>query len=104
MGCKKRSFLAAQMFLFFAVKQLPLKQTKINAVYWIITHELLTAMFSLQANISITAIIILTFAFIERKQNFWAAFLIMLGTFIKLYGIVGLAFFFFVKNKRNKGH
>ena len=31
--------------------------------------------------------------------DFWAAFFIMLGTFVKLYGIVGLAFFFFSKHK-----
>ena len=92
--------LANVLFLFFAIKQLPLNQTKINAVYWIITHELLTAMFSLQPNISIAAIIVLAFVFIEKEKNFWAVFVIMLGTFVKLYGIVGLAFFFFAKQKQ----
>ncbi len=91
--------LANVLFLFYAIKQLPLTANKINAVYWIITHEMLTAMFSLQPNISIAAIIILAYAFIIRGKNFWAAFVIMLGTFVKLYGIVGLAFFFFAKQK-----
>lgn len=91
--------IANTVFLYIAVKQLPLAYRKINAVYWIIAHELLTALFSYQFNISIAAIIILTFALIEKGKNFWAAMLIMLGTFVKLYGIVGLAFFFFVKNK-----
>ena len=86
-------------FLYFAIKQLPIKQFKIPVVYWIVTHELLTAMFSLQFNISIAAIIILAYVFIEKEKNFWAAFVIILGTFVKLYGIVGLAFFFFVKQK-----
>lgn len=91
--------LANILFLYFAIKQLPLQKTKVNAVYWIVTHELLTAMFSLQFNISIAAIIILAFVFIEKQKNFWATCVILLGTFIKLYGIVGLAFFFFAKEK-----
>lgn len=91
--------LANILFLYFAIKQLPLQKTKVNAVYWIVTHELLTAMFSLQFNISIAAIIILAYVFIDQQKNFWAAFVIMLGTFVKLYGIVGLAFFFFAKEK-----
>ena len=87
------------LFLYFAIKQLPINPTKINIVYWLITHELLTAMFALQFNISIAAIIVLAYAFIDKEKNFWAAFVIVLGTFVKLYGIVGLAFFFFVKQK-----
>lgn len=85
--------------LFYAIQTLPIEVKKINAVYWIIAHELLTALFACQINPAITAIIILSFSLIERKQNFWATCLILLGTFIKLYGIVGLAFFFFVKEK-----
>lgn len=85
--------------LYYAISTLPLKNSKIVAVYWIITNELLSSLFSFQINPSITAIIILSYTMIERKNNFFAAFLIFLGTYIKLYGIVGLAFFFFVKNK-----
>jgi hypothetical protein len=87
------------LFLYYAVRTLPLDVRKVNTVYWIIAHELLTALFACQINPSITAIIILSYTLIDRKQNFWAACLILLGTFIKLYGIVGLAFFFFVKEK-----
>jgi hypothetical protein len=85
--------------LYYAVQTLPLDVRKINAVYWIIAHEVLTALFACQINPSITAIIILSYTLIDKKQNFWAACLILLGTFIKLYGIVGLAFFFFVTEK-----
>ncbi|MCZ4243498.1 glycosyltransferase family 87 protein [Pedobacter punctiformis] len=91
--------IANTLFLYYAVSTLPLKSTKINAIYWIIANELLTSLFSFQINPSITAIIILSYTMIDRKNNFIAAFLILLGTFIKLYGIVGLAFFFFVKQK-----
>ena len=52
-----------------------------------------------QFNVAIAAIILLSYYFIEKEKDFWAAFMIMLGTFVKLYGIVGLAFFFFSKHK-----
>lgn len=85
--------------LYYAITTLPIKNSKIVAVYWIITNELLSSLFSFQINPSITAIIVLSYTMINRKNNFFAAFLIFLGTYIKLYGIVGLAFFFFVKEK-----
>ncbi|MCD0489308.1 DUF2029 domain-containing protein [Pedobacter sp. MC2016-14] len=91
--------IANTLFLYFAIKQLPLSSSKVNAVYWIVVHELLTAMFGLQFNASIAAVIILAYTLINREENFWAAFFIAFGTFVKLYGIVGLAFFFFVKKK-----
>ena len=91
--------IANTAFLYYAVSTLPLKNSKVNVVYWLIANELLTSLFSFQINPSITAIIILSYTMIDRKNNFIAAFLILLGTFIKLYGIVGLAFFFFVKEK-----
>lgn len=87
------------LFLYFAIRSLPLEFKKINAVYWIVANELLTSLFACQSNPAITGMIILSYSLIDKKQNFWAACMIMLGTFIKLYGIVGLAFFFFAKEK-----
>lgn len=68
-------------------------------IYWFCAHELLTALYMQQFNIAIAAIILLAYFFIEKEKDFWAAFVIMLGTFVKLYGIVGLAFFFFSRHK-----
>jgi len=85
--------------LAWAITQLPLKSTQINAILWICLHELLTTLLGLQFNPLMTAIIILSFVNIEKGKDFWSAFFIVLGVFVKLYGIVGLAFFFFSKNK-----
>ena len=85
--------------LAWAITQLPLKSSQINAVLWICLHELLTTLLGLQFNPMMTAIIILSFVYIEKGKDFWSAFFIVLGVFVKLYGIVGLAFFFFSKNK-----
>lgn len=66
---------------------------------WFCAHELLTALFMSQFNIGIAAIIILSFTLIEKEKDIWATLLIVIGLFIKLYGVVGLAFFFFSRHK-----
>ena len=85
--------------MYYAVRRLPLEEGRQIFLYWFCAHELLTALQMQQFNIAIAAIIIGSFAAIERGREVTAAFLIVLGTFVKLYGIVGLAFFFFVKRK-----
>lgn len=45
------------------------------------------------------SIIIASFYCIEKEKDITVACFIMIGTFVKLYGIVGLAFFFFSKHK-----
>ena len=59
----------------------------------------MTSSSNVEINPLIGGLIILSFAFVKNKKDFWAAFFIVLGTFIKLYGIVGLAFFFLSKDK-----
>lgn len=53
-----------------------------------------------QFNIFTLALIVLSFAAIVRGKEGWAALLIVIGTMVKVYGIVGLAFFFFIEPKR----
>ena len=45
-----------------------------------------------QFNIAVAAMILSSFFLIEKEKDGWAAFFIVLGTLVKLYGIVGLAF------------
>lgn len=85
--------------LIFAITKLPLKSNQIAAVLWICLHEFLTTLLGVQFNPLMTAIILLSFVYIEKQKDVWAALFIVLGVFVKLYGVVGLAFFFFSKNK-----
>ena len=87
------------LVLFVAIRKLPMRQGKQIFCYWFCAHELLTALFMSQFNIIIAAIIVASFYCIEKEKDIMAACLIMIGTFVKLYGIVGLAFFFFSKHK-----
>lgn len=91
--------LALTLFLFVAVRRSQFTHSQQLFIFWFCAHELLTALYMQQFNIAIAAIILLSYYLIEREKDFWAACLIMLGTFVKLYGIVGLAFFFFSKHK-----
>ena len=86
-------------FLYVAIRYSDLSRFEKLFVFWFCSHELLNAMFLSQFNIGIAAIVVLTFTMIERRQDFWAAFFIILGTMTKLYGILGLAFFFFSQKK-----
>jgi len=83
----------------WSLHQLPLKTIQIVAIMWICFNEYLISAQSFQVNAMMVFIIVMSYVFIINKQDFWSAMLISLGTFIKLYGIVGLAFFFFSKNK-----
>lgn len=91
--------IGLSMSLYFAIRYLPFPQQKKVFLYWFCAHELLTALFMSQFNIVTAATIILCFYCILKEKDFWAAFFIVIGTFIKLYSIIGLAFFFFSKHK-----
>ena len=91
--------IALSLTLYFAITWSTFSSWQQMFVLWFCSETLLTSLFMQQFNITIAAIIIASYALIEKERDFWAAFLIVLGTFVKLYGIVGLAFFFFSKHK-----
>ncbi len=85
--------------LYVAVRRMPMPQWQQIFIYWFCAHELLTALFMSQFNIAIAAIVVAAFVCVQKEKDVWATFFILLGTFVKLYGIVGLAFFFFSRHK-----
>ncbi|MFM9836908.1 MAG: glycosyltransferase family 87 protein [Cyclobacteriaceae bacterium] len=85
--------------LFYAIRALPIDDEQKVIIYLFITSELYTSYVNTQLNPVVTATIIFSYCFIRKEKDMWAAFLIMFGTFIKLYSIAGLAFFFFSKHK-----
>jgi hypothetical protein len=85
--------------LLKAIQLLPIKQEQYLLIILLCAHELMTSAANVQSNPLIAALIVLSFVFIKKEQDFWAALMIALGIFIKLYGVVGLAFFFFSKHK-----
>lgn len=87
------------LILLWGIYSLPISLNKRTIIAWICAHEALTALFSFQFNIALTGLILLSFSYLIKKKEIQSAFFIAIGTLVKLYGIVGLAFFFFTKNK-----
>ncbi len=91
--------MANALVLFYAIRQLPLTLLQQNIVLLLCAHELMTSSYNVQFNPIMTALIMMSFVWMRNRQEFWAAFAIVLGTYVKLYGIVGLAFFFFAQRR-----
>lgn len=91
--------LANSWLLYFAISKLGLTRNRFAFVIWLCVNELFTCVIMQQYNIAVAGMVILSFALIEKKKEFWAALMIVLGTMTKLYGVAGLAFFMFSKRK-----
>ena len=91
--------LALGLFLWWAIWQSTLTTEQKVVVVWLTAHEMLNALGMSQFNVATAAMILLTYSAIRRGKDMWAAFWIVLGVLVKIYGIVGLVFFFFSKNK-----
>lgn len=84
--------------LFYAVGKLPITFWGKNIILLLSLIETLTSTQNLQFNPMLCSWIILSYVTIKNSQLSLAAFLIVAGTFIKLYGVVGLPFIFFTKD------
>jgi hypothetical protein len=91
--------LASTTFLFYAILQLPVKKEIKTAILILNAIEMMNVASYYQSNAFIAGCIILGFIYINKGKDIWALFFIMLASFVKIYGIVGLAFFFFSKHK-----
>ena len=91
--------IANSFLLLWVIMKLPLTKQQIFGIILISAHDLYTAVCMQQFNPSIISLLITTFIFIEKGKSHWATLFIVIGTLTKLYGIVGLAFFFFAKDK-----
>ena len=91
----------ANTFVFlYAIYKLPFSTPKKAFFAWLCLQEFITAAVSLQFNIALTGLLMLSAVYIYERKETQSAISIMIGFFVKLYGIVGLSAFFFVKNKR----
>ena len=91
--------LANVAFLYWAIRQLPLSRGALIGILFVAAHDMYTAAAMQQFNISVIALLVAAFVFVEKGKSHWATLFIVIGTLTKLYGIVGLAFFFFAKDK-----
>lgn len=92
--------LANAALLLYAFSKLPFSKEKKSWIAWLCLQEYITAAVSFQFNVGLTALLILSFAFILERKETSSALGILIGFFVKIYGIVGLCSFFFIRNKK----
>ena len=85
--------------LFYAIKKLPLNANSKLAILSISAIEMMTSLHNVQINPMVAGWLILAFVMTEKGKNFWAGLFIAAGFMIKIYGIAGLIFFAFSKNR-----
>ena len=85
--------------LLYAIFKLPVNKNYQIIIALICINEVSTALVSYQFNVAITGMLLLTFIFLEKNKLFLASITIVISTLTKLYGVIGFAFFFFIKNK-----
>ncbi|MGV4414071.1 glycosyltransferase family 87 protein [Chryseobacterium sp. T1] len=91
--------VANTLLFLYAIKSLPFSNQYKAFFAWLCLQEFITAAVSLQFNIALTGLLILSATYIYKEKEVKSALAIMIGVFVKIYGIVGLSSFFFVKNK-----
>lgn len=91
--------VANALVFVFAISKLPISNIKKSFVAWLCLQEFITAALSVQFNIALTGLLILSMVYIYEQKETKSALAILIGFFVKIYGIVGLSGFFFVKNK-----
>lgn len=91
--------VAVTMVFLYAIYKFPFSDRKKSFFAWLCLQEFITAAVSYQFNIALTGIIMLSAIYIYERKETQSAFAILIGTFVKIYGIVGLSAFFFIKNK-----
>jgi hypothetical protein len=87
------------LVLFVSLWHLPLVENKRVAITWIVLNSSITALLNTQFNSLCLSLILWSYICTEKKNYFWATLWIVLGIYIKLYGMVGLVFFFFAKDR-----
>ncbi|MEK0422202.1 MAG: hypothetical protein RLZ95_112 [Bacteroidota bacterium] len=85
--------------LYYAIRKLPIQSKYQNFILLLSANEMMNASSNLQSNGIMAATIILSFVYMLQQKESASAKMMLLGFFIKLYSITGLAFFFFSKHK-----
>ncbi|RXM52866.1 MULTISPECIES: glycosyltransferase family 87 protein [unclassified Chryseobacterium] len=91
--------VANTAIFLYAIHKLPFSDTKKALFALLCLQEFITAAVSLQFNIALVGLLMLSATFIYERKEVQSATAIVVGIFVKLYGIVGLSQFFFIKNK-----
>lgn len=92
--------IISSLFIFYAVKLMPVAEKAKVFLYWFVLIELLNNLHSQQTNSVIAGLGLLTFIFLEKAKPKWAAIFPLLAFCIKGYGLVFAVLFLFYPEKK----
>ncbi len=98
LGCTLWCLLNAGI-LYYSIMLLPINKKGKLLIILLSALEMTTSLHNVQANPMVCSWLIFAFVLTEKKLDFWATAFIAAGFLMKIYGIVGLLFFVFSKNK-----
>lgn len=85
--------------LFFAIRTLPFAQKTLSFILLFILIELVTSMQNSQSNALMAGLLIGAFGCMSRDKPQWATLLLVIATFIKVYGAIGFCLFLLYPGK-----
>ena len=88
------------LFIYYAVRMLPVAEKAKVFLYWFVLIELLNNLHSQQTNSIIAALGLFTFIFLERAKQKWASIFPLLAFCIKGYGLIFAVLFLFYPEKK----
>ncbi|SHK10398.1 glycosyltransferase family 87 protein [Chryseobacterium polytrichastri] len=91
--------VANTAIFLYAIHKLPLSDPKKALFALLCLQEYITSSLYFQFNIALVALLILAAIYVYENKEVKSVTATLVGVFVKVYGIVGLAQFFFVKNK-----
>jgi len=87
--------------LFFAIKMLDIEDKQKALVLWIILVEIITSIQNCQSNGLYAAMFVLTFSLMEKDKLCWAALVVILAAYVKIFGAAaGILFIFYPRKVR----
>jgi len=87
------------LVVFIGVRMLPFSNRAKSFILLFVFLELLTSLQNAQSNGLLCGLIIMAYGFMERGKVGWAALMLVLVTFIKVYGAIGFCLFLFFPQK-----
>lgn len=91
--------IANTIIFLFALYKLPFSDKKKSFFAWLCLQEFITASLYYQFNVALTGLLVLSAIYIYERKEVESVSAIVILFFVKIYGIVGLTQFPFIKNK-----
>jgi hypothetical protein len=92
-------FVFNAFILYWAISMLPFNEKTKAFLLWFLLAEYITSIENCQVNGMLTGLMIAGYCYMQRGKSIWAALVLVIAVFIKLYGAAAFALFLFFPDK-----